>query len=283
MPSNPAAQPPDASVGSSTESRTNSRLTTGQQYCTQECLRGLLDGGALDKSCPNAHKHGHDRHQISASVFCTLMQRQLAEDLDANFALIGLPGSRGVPFRVRLASHGYTLAAKCTPPDFVAHLTHEAAVYGRLRPIQGIHVPVHLGNINLVQPYYYEGIAELTHVMFLSFGGNPIHEHINAANRTQLIEQVESCFHAIHMLDVLHRDAKSRNIIRHEGSGRVMVIDFERAELRTPRPMLGVISPNRKRRELHAGYIKPMLADQLLPPVYRARDPSGAGVAQARS
>jgi len=104
---------------------------------------------------------------------------------------VSLPGACGVLFRIRLKSHGYTVAAKCTPIDFVTRLQHEAAVYDLLRPIQGIHVPVHLGNIDLETPYFYEGICELVHMMVLSFRGKRISQHLTAGNRCSITEQVD--------------------------------------------------------------------------------------------
>ncbi|OCK74851.1 hypothetical protein K432DRAFT_309839, partial [Lepidopterella palustris CBS 459.81] len=159
------------------------------QYYTQNCLRGVVNGGPLDNACPNVKEHGSKSHQIERSSFITLIRRQLANDLDANFEPLDLPSSRSVPFKVRLASHGYMLAAKCTAVDFVAFLKHEAAVYQQLKPIQGIHVPVHLGNIDLDKPYYYEGIAGLVNVMFLSVGGTVIHRHMHVDYRAHLTQQ----------------------------------------------------------------------------------------------
>ncbi|KAF2461757.1 hypothetical protein BDY21DRAFT_329543 [Lineolata rhizophorae] len=241
--------------GSSTE-RLTSGSSTGQQYCTQECLRSLVDGRPLDKSCPNVNEHGREHHQIDGLMFCALIRQQLAQDLDSNFEPIGRHRSRGVPFMVRLASHGYTLVAKCSPIDFVPHMMHEAIVYDRLRPIQGIHVPVYLGSIHLVRPYYYDAIAYLTHAMFLSFGGMPIHKQISTANCAQVTDQAVVCIRAIHNLQVLHRDLKPRNVVRDPVTGRVMILDFERAEERVPRPVLGTIAPNRKMRRDESGLIK---------------------------
>lgn len=42
----------------------------------------------------------------------------------------------------------------------------------------------------------------------------------------------------------------SRNILWNSITGQVMMIDFERAEILKPRPVLGVISPNRKRKRV---------------------------------
>lgn len=241
--------------GSSTGRLTAGR-STGQQYCTQQCLRSLVDGGTLDRSCPNVNEHGREHHQIDGLGFCTLMKQQLARDLDSNFEPIGREGSRGVPFRVRLASHGYTLVAKCSPIDFVPHLMHEADVYDRLHSIQGVHVPVHLGNIDLIQPYYYDAIAYLTHVMFLSFGGAPIYGQVTTINCAQIADQAVDCIDAIHSLQVLHRDLEPRNVVRDPITGRVMILDFERAEVRDPRPVLRIISPNRKRRKAESRLMK---------------------------
>jgi tRNA A-37 threonylcarbamoyl transferase component Bud32 len=121
-------------------------------------------------------------------------------------------------------------------------------VYDLLRPIQGLHVPVHLGNIDLATPYYYEGICELVHMMFLSFGGQRISQRLTTKNRPLITKQVDYSARAIHNLGVLHKDLEPRNILWNEETGRVMVIDFERAEVVKPRTVLGVISPNRKRK-----------------------------------
>jgi len=248
----PLSQAPDPAGGASPGHDSHSE-GKGRQYCTQKCLRGLVEGSLLDEMCPNVRDHGEGRHQIDRPNFLELMRHQLSQDLDTDCKPVGLRGSRGVLFKVRLTSHGYTVAAKCTPIDFIAHLRHEAAIYERLRPIQGIHVPVHLGNVDLVRPYFYEGIAEIVHMMFLSFGGTLISQHINANNRSDLIEQVGRSIQAIHRLGVLHRDAMPRNMLWNEEVRQVMVIDFERAAVPKLGAVLGVISPNRKRKRVIEG------------------------------
>ncbi len=248
----PLSQAPDPAGGAS-PGRDSRSKGKGRQYCTQKCLRGLVEGSLLDEMCPNVRDHGEGRHQIDRPTFLDLMRRQLSQNLDTDCKPVGLRGSRGVLFKVRLTSHGYTVAAKCTPIDFIAHLRHEAAIYERLRPIQGIHVPVHLGNVDLVRPYFYEGIAEIVHMMFLSFGGTLISQHISANNRPDLIERVGRSIQAIHRLGVLHRDAMPRNMLWNEEVRQVMVIDFERAAVPKLRAVLGVMSPNRKRKRVIEG------------------------------
>lgn len=55
-------------------------------------------------------------------------------------------------------------------------------------------------------------------------------------------------FTELHRLRVLHHDGKPRNILYDSGSGQVMIVDFERAELCSRKP-LGSISPNGQNRE----------------------------------
>ncbi|KAF2785855.1 hypothetical protein K505DRAFT_261180, partial [Melanomma pulvis-pyrius CBS 109.77] len=234
-------------------SRDSHRGAQGTQYCTQNCLRGLVQGGPLDMSCPNVRDHGQDHHRINQATFLALVRKQLAQDLDTNFTPVGVPGACGVLFCVRLESYGYTAAAKCTPIDFVHRLRWEGTIYKRLCPIQGIHVPVYLGNIDLVHGYFYEGIAELVHIMLLSFGGERISRHMTVENKEDMTRQVECSAQAIHKLGVLHKDLMPRNILWNGETGNVMVIDFERAEVVNARAVLGVIAPNGKRTRGSAG------------------------------
>ncbi|KAJ8610800.1 hypothetical protein MRB53_038351 [Persea americana] len=223
-------------------------IQQSRAFCTKRCLLGLVNGGALDRDCANVNEHGTDVHRINKSTFLALMGAQLSQTLDSDFQPCERPGSRGVPFRATLASHGYTVIAKCTPADFVTHLWHEAAVYDRLQPIQGYCVPIHLGNLDLQLPYYYEGIAKLTHVMFLGYGGTPIYQHWHRLDQQGVLRQAEKCMNAIHGRDVLHRDVMPRNILWDRDRSEVMIIDFERAEMRRARPVLGQLSINRKRK-----------------------------------
>ncbi|KAF2785586.1 hypothetical protein K505DRAFT_261759 [Melanomma pulvis-pyrius CBS 109.77] len=224
----------------------------GGQYCTQECLRGLVEGGLLDSSCPNVTEHGETCHQIDRPTFLTLMGQQLAHDRDTDCDPASKPGSCGVLVRVRLRPHGYTVVAKCTPAYFLHRLQHEESTYKRLLPIQGTYVPVCLGSIELTTPYMYEGITELTHMLFLSFGGDPISRHITMENKEILSNHVEQSACAIHNLQVLHGDLAPRNILWDEEAKRAMVMDFERAYIMQG-PVPGVVAANQKQEQPHYG------------------------------
>ena len=230
---------------------------TNMQYCTQKCLRGLMERCWLDKTCPNAQEHGESRHEIDQPTFLSLMSQQLSKDLDTDCSPVGVHGARGALFTVRLTSHGYTVAAKCTTIDFVHHLKHEAIIYQHLRPIQGIHVPVYLGSIDLDRSYIYDGFAEIVHMMFLGYGGQPLFHQTYAKNKSNLTGKVERSIQAIHRLGVLHQDLEPRNILCNAELTQTMVIDFERAKIREPRAILGVLSHNRKRRWETEGKTEP--------------------------
>ncbi|KAF1809208.1 hypothetical protein P152DRAFT_172672 [Eremomyces bilateralis CBS 781.70] len=236
-----------ATARSSSGADLHGGTSSGGQHCTQKCLLGLVNRGLLDMSCPNARDHGKSYHRICLSTFVSLVRRQLSEDLDTDCMPIGPPGSCGILFRIRLRSHGYTIAAKAT--DFAHRLKHEATLYDSLRPIQGSGiVPVYLGNIDLSTPYYYEGIAKLDHMMLMSFGGELLSTHLTTENRPRILRLIRSSIQAVASLGIVHNDLALRNMLWNEETGKVMLIDFERAQFIEQRPALGTISANRKRK-----------------------------------
>ncbi|KAI0528405.1 hypothetical protein GGR58DRAFT_509396 [Xylaria digitata] len=246
----PLPQDPSRSqaTAGSPSSRKSHQGNQSGQYCTQKCPLGLVERGPLDTSCPNVRDHGGSCHRIDLPTSLFSFANNSQKDLDTNCKPVGVPGACGVLFLVRLRSHGYTVAAKSTPIDFVHRLKREAAIYEHLRPVQGIYVPVYLGNIDLETPYFYEGIAELVHMMFLSFGGELISKHLTTENRPYIAQLIDCSARAVHEHGVLHRDLMPRNMLWNEETGQVMVIDFERAELVKRRTVLGAISANRKRK-----------------------------------
>ena len=216
------------------------------KYCTHNCLLGLAKGGSLDASCPNVRDHGESFHRITLQTFRALLRQQLAQSLDIDCKPMGIPGACGVLFQVRLTSYGYTVAAKFTTVDFVRRMHREAIIYNRLRPLQGVCVPVHLGNITLTVPYSYEGIAYLVHMMLLSFGGQRVTRRlITPDNQSDVVEQAYRSAQAIHKFGVLHRDLDARNILWSEDTRRVMIIDFERSEVVKP---IGQVRVKEKRK-----------------------------------
>ncbi|WQF90495.1 Putative protein kinase [Colletotrichum destructivum] len=221
--------------------------STDRPFCTSKCLRGLVYGGPMDKTCPNFEDHGH--HHINREQFLRSILIQLAQDRgrDADAVPLYLSGSIGSLFKVRLLSSGYTLVAKGVERVDLGRLRHENDLYDRLQPIQGTHVPVCLGSVDLVLPYYY-GSGVFEHFLFLSWAGLPLFDFINRTTKADIVNKVTAAYKRIHRLHILHHDAEPRNIMYDQKSGNVMIVDFERDEFRSRQP-LGPLGPNANQRK----------------------------------
>ncbi|DAA75688.1 TPA_exp: Uncharacterized protein A8136_1410 [Trichophyton benhamiae CBS 112371] len=225
-----------------------------RRYCTQKCLLGLLNGGLLDKACPNVKEHGTEVHQIDHSMFISLLLAQILQKIVSPWTQplgcesLHRHGARGALFEVILFKYGYTLIGKGFPPEFGKYLRNEQALYNQLRPVQGVHVPVCLGTIDVSKrPMFYDGIADIPHFLLLAHAGTEILKCSVAKDK--IISAASESLRAIHALGVLHHDVEPRNLFWSEEGENVLVIDFERAEiLRSERAPLGRMSLNRKRK-----------------------------------
>ncbi|KAL4748273.1 hypothetical protein BDW72DRAFT_156847 [Aspergillus terricola var. indicus] len=223
-----------------------------RKYCSQQCLLGLAKGGKLDRQCPNVSDHGVDRHLLTpADLICRLDQQFFDDNQQLDTRLgcesLHVHGSRGALFKITLWSHGYTFVAKGTPVEFVAGLKHEELIYSHLSSIQGIYIPVLLGSLQLRHPFSYDGIAEIVHLMFMSYVGKTLANR-HDSDRCQYMKKAEKSLQEIHKLSVLQGDPIPGNMV--EENGRVMFIDFERATLQPRRVPLGGISHNRTRGQV---------------------------------
>ncbi|CEJ91513.1 hypothetical protein VHEMI07216 [[Torrubiella] hemipterigena] len=217
-------------------------------YCTHKCLRGLAKEGPLDPACPNVHSHGQ-RH-IRLAEFLHLIRTQLHMDRgrNADCECLCLAGLRGVLFKVRLTSHGYTMVAKGMESFDQHFLHHEKKVYDVLSPVQGRYVPVCVGFVDLVLPYHFDG-GVYTQFLFLSWAGQSMPKSVPSNGAASIMNGVSVAMKAIHRLRVLHGDAAWHNILL-DANKRIMVIDFERSQLRNQRPLrqISMNLPGRKRR-----------------------------------
>ena len=198
-------------------------------------------------------KHG-DYHSITSETFLLLVRQQLFKNLDAGCYPLYVQGSRGALFKVQLLSHGYTVAAKCTIYAYVEDLVHEGEVYKQLEKIQGIHIPVCLGNINLERIYTFYCGVQIVHKMLMAWGGSRIDSPSSLPKLQLVTKQAIHAIHAIHELGILHMDASPRNFLWSDELQRVIFIDFERAVIKMPMPPLTansalmLNSPNPKRK-----------------------------------
>ena len=248
---------PPAKAKRSEPPSTKGARTGGQRsHCTQECLLGLLQQSQLDEQCPNIDDHrkwDSFRHAITRHTFLRLIQKQLGQDRDNDVEPWHVKGSRGMMFTVTLRSHGYTVAAKATTYPWVTDLRHEESVYNHLHELQGTHIPVCLGNIDLEKPYPYTARCILVHMMFLAYVGEPLSVRNAIGDVSDLSEQALNAIDALHRYGVSHRDVALRNMFWNEEINRVLFIDFERSVVFGPdapeeRAVLGAISHNANRK-----------------------------------
>ncbi|RBA17495.1 hypothetical protein FPRO05_11210 [Fusarium proliferatum] len=229
-----------------------------RQYCTQKCLHGLVRGGFLDPKCPNAAFHcknhlTHVRHPISHSELLALLRKQLERSLDDGITRLEQGGARGVLFKVTLLAYGYTFLGKGTVRAFISDLIHEAAVYGRLKRIQGRDVPIFLGAVDLRsmnKVYYYFHRVYVVHITFLSWGGDSLADVLMAGDVGKTLQNMAiTSLRAMHQAGVIHRDVRFPNMLFNREVNRVMMIDFERASLvEPPRVPLAQSVPNKRKQ-----------------------------------
>ncbi|WQF76257.1 Putative protein kinase-like domain superfamily [Colletotrichum destructivum] len=155
----------------------------------------------MGKTCPNLEDCGH--WHINGEQFLRFILIQLAQDhgRDAD--------------AVRLSSSGYTLAAKGVERLDLGRLRHENDAYDRLQPIQGTHVTVCLGSVDLVLPYYYDSDV-FKHFLFLGWAGLPLFDCINQNTKIDIVNEVAAAYRKIHRLHILHHDAEQRNIMHDQ-------------------------------------------------------------------
>ncbi|KAL2258771.1 hypothetical protein VTK26DRAFT_7794 [Humicola hyalothermophila] len=249
----PARRPRGNSGDAGPSSR--SGRASNRQYCTQTCLLGLVAGEVLDEECPNVALHrrkdGDRRHPVDHTAWLGLLHEQLGRTLDDGVVPLGKEGARGVLFQVTLLAYGYTFVSKATTARFVRELEHEAKVYERLRPLQGIRVPVFLGAVDLREvgrTYYYDIEVHIIYLVLLSWGGRSLDE-IEVSDEAKVKREVIQSVRALHVHGVAHTDVRDANVLWDEETERAMVIDFEQAVLaERPRPALGPVVPNKRAR-----------------------------------
>ncbi|KAL8941718.1 MAG: hypothetical protein Q9211_001709 [Gyalolechia sp. 1 TL-2023] len=227
---------PERNAGQGTGATKSSRGTTrNYAYCTQQCLKGLTDRGAMDSGCPNYdfHPQKDGRHAITRPAFARLLRQQLAKDRDNYLLDLKHQGSTGRLFKLTLASHGYTLVGKGTTSDFIVDSKREGRVYNHLKARQGKTIPVYLGNIDLVVPWI-DIDMDIIHMLLMSFAGQCVLKW--SASSDDMEEGArfnEECV----QIGALHRDTYLRNIMWNEETQNLMFVDFDRTilfDLRRP-------------------------------------------------
>lgn len=182
----------------------------------------------MDEECPNVEHHA-SKH-ISRNEFLRLIQEQLAIDrgIDADCMPLYISGGRGSLFKVRLSSHGYTLLAKGVESMDTDSLRHEEKMYGHLCDLQGDYIPVCVGLIDLIEPYYYD-CGVFKHFMFLSYAGRPVLRELRKVEG-YIIDQILAALDQLHKHRVLHDNAEPRNVLYDKRTNKCMIVNLMLAE-----------------------------------------------------
>ncbi|XP_044715987.1 Peptidase S28 [Hirsutella rhossiliensis] len=204
------------------------------QYCTQACLLSLKRGWDLDANCPNVPSHrtaeGGIRHPIDAGEFTRLVGERLRRNPYRNCKALdgqGKVGATGVLFKLELAPYGYTFVGKGTLSDHLYRLEHESRIYAHLDKLQGEVVPVHFDIVRLARGYVLPGGARVVHMMLMSWGGEVAVE----VGVPDLAAEVRRSSQAVWAEGVDHGDEREPNLLWNDERRRVMLVDFDRANL----------------------------------------------------
>lgn len=113
--------------------RAQERDVRHRQYCTQDCLLGLVRKRLLDDACPNVNAHcvhgASNYYAFGRISLAKLMLCQFAENPDNGCEPLGKQGARGVLFKLTLELYGYTFVVKGTVTVFKVKLKHEGLIY----------------------------------------------------------------------------------------------------------------------------------------------------------
>ncbi|KAG6110901.1 hypothetical protein E4U13_005167 [Claviceps humidiphila] len=212
-------------------------------YCTQKCLLGLVRGEFLDPACPNVALHcqskaneaGHQEcHPVDHAEWLRLLREQFKHSIDEGITYQKVFGEMGALFKVTLLAYGYTFISKGTRIEHAESLQYETEVYQRLKPIQGVHVPVFLGAIDLQtmdKNYWIYFGTYVVHMIFLSWGGHLLKRDLINTIEIPWMERAEQALQALHHEGVLQRDVQWSNILYNAEINGVMLIDFDEADM----------------------------------------------------
>ncbi|EXK75616.1 hypothetical protein FOQG_19617 [Fusarium oxysporum f. sp. raphani 54005] len=126
------------------------------------------------------------------------------------------------------------------------YLRHENKMYDHVWSLQGTVVPVCLGIVDLIKPYYFDS-GVYVHFLLLSYGGRPVLREMKEV-RPNVVDQIIVALKRLHQCRILHHDAEPRNVLYDRSSGGCMLVDLMLAEIHDRQP-LGSINCNRQSRK----------------------------------
>lgn len=223
-----------------------------RQYCTQACLLGLVRRRPLDDACPNVAAHRaqgtNNLHALERKTLAQRIRHQLEENLDHGCEPLGKQGARGALFKLTLDSHGYTFVAKGTVEAFIPHLKHEGRIYRHLASSQGDLIPVYLGNISLVDPYFLDFGVRIVHMLLMSWAGEQAQKDTMSSMARDIAQETKQAVVEMRKYGVEHSDVRPPNVLWNSENAKLMLIDFERSLILKQASTLQEMLPNGKRK-----------------------------------
>jgi len=134
---------------------------------------------------------------------------------------------------------------------FEANSKHEGSVYQHLDEVQGELIPVYLGNISLVHPYFLDVGVKIVHMLLMSWAGEQARKELILALGRDLAVETSRAVTNMLGCGVEHRDIRPPNVLWNPEIRNVVLIDFERSKILKQLAVLQETSPNRKRKRLH--------------------------------
>ncbi|KAM5526671.1 hypothetical protein FOXYSP1_20912 [Fusarium oxysporum f. sp. phaseoli] len=119
-------------------------------------------------------------------------------------------------------------------------------MYDHVWSLQGTFVPVCLGIVDLIKPYYFDS-GVYVHFLLLSYGGRPVLREMKEV-RPDVVDQIIIALKRLHQYRILHHDAEPRNVLYDRSRGGCMLVDLMLAEIHD-RQRLGSINCNRQSRK----------------------------------
>ncbi|KAI2615512.1 hypothetical protein GGR54DRAFT_612797 [Hypoxylon sp. NC1633] len=236
----------------SSSNRTGGTSRQCLPYCTPSCLLSLVRGSAPDKKCPNIILHmktmagGEERHPVSYEDLMKLLREQLSRSLVKGVVKLGQEGAYGALFQLTLLQYGYTFVAKVVTGRGVPMVRNEEVIYEKLQSLQGHHIPVCLGSVDLEplgQVLFYDFDVRIIYFLLLSYGGTRLKVPSNPEEQVDIIKDVAGVLGQMHCLGVAHGDIRLPNILR-DSAGQVVIVDFNKASVSPG------VTPRKNRRRL---------------------------------
>lgn len=204
---------------------TNKNKVRQQFYCTQACLLKFVRKGPLDESCPNVNAHrigDSNHHALKSKHIAKLVIRQIAVNPENGCQPLNKQGARCALFKIVLKSYDYTFVAKETVPAYVPHLKHESSIYRRLAQIQGTSIPVYLGSVSMIRPYFLDVGVRIIHMLLMSWRGEEVDsEHLSDSQRFSFYKAIGDAVNELRQHGVEHRDTQEPNVLWNDESANV--------------------------------------------------------------